>query len=501
VLLAGANVWGMLHVSRGSTGHAVSTLLIRAHRIGGYAFVFLFCAMGFFMALRLKGVSEELPPRIILHVVLALLLAPILLVKVLIARYYRQYSAALLPLGVTIFALSFTLVSMNLVPYVLGRAGRERVPASLSGGFLLTLCIGLGFVLLRRPRQKTPAVSTEARPIRIRLQLARIDVQTHDARTLRFLLVDQTPLSARPGQFLTFQWRIDGKLVPRSYSICSSPAQTAYVEITPKRVPNGRVSSFLNERAAVGLEVEASGPFGRFCLDEARHRRVVLIAGGSGITPMMSMLRYIDDRCLGTPVLLLYCVRTRNDVMFQDELRHLSRRLPNLRVVVVLSRPDATWNGPRGRLSRDVISAHVEDLRASTVFLCGPPPFMESVEDILGSLGVEPASVKRESFGATATSGATTTAAEPQLQGRVEFSRSGKVCGVARGETLLEVAEMHGVRIAFGCRQGRCGTCRTKLIDGDVAMDVEEGLESSDKAEGYILMCVARPRGDVKIDA
>jgi ferredoxin len=187
--------------------------------------------------------------------------------------------------------------------------------------------------------------------------------------------------------------------------------------------------------------------------------------------------------------------------MFQDELRHLSRRLPNLRVVVVLSRPDATWNGPRGRLSRDVISAHVEDLRASTVFLCGPPPFMESVEDILGSLGVEPASVKRESFGATATSGATTTAAEPQLQGRVEFSRSGKVCGVARGETLLEVAEMHGVRIAFGCRQGRCGTCRTKLIDGDVAMDVEEGLESSDKAEGYILMCVARPRGDVKIDA
>ena len=497
VLLAGANVWGMLHASRASKGHAIGRA-IWAHRIGGYAFVLIFGAMCFFMALRLKGVSEELPPRIILHVLLALLLAPVLLVKVLIARYYRHYSAALLPLGVTIFVLSFALVSMNLAPYVLGRAGGDGAPASLSGGFLVTVSIGVGFLLLRRPRQRRQALSTEAK--RIRLRLARIDVQSHDAKTLRFL-VDGAPLSARPGQFLTFQWPIDGLLLPRSYSICSSPAQTAYVEITPKRVPNGRVSSFLNERAALGLAVEASGPFGQFCFEEERHRRVVLIAGGSGITPMMSMLRYIDDRCLATPVLLFYCVRTRNDILFQDELRDLSRRLPNLRMVVVLSRPDATWDGPRGRLTRDVIASHIEEVRASTFFLCGPSAFMESVEEILESLGVEPEFVKRESFGATGTSGSAMAAAAAPLQGRVEFSRSGKVCDVARGQTLLEVAEMHGVRIAFGCREGRCGTCRTKLLVGDVAMDVEEGLESSDKAEGYILMCVARPHGDVKVDA
>jgi len=291
-------------------------------------------------------------------------------------------------------------------------------------------------------------------------------------------------------------------LVPRSYSICSSPAQTAYVEITPKRLPNGYVSSFLNERASVGLVVEASGPFGQFCFDEGRHRRVVLIAGGSGITPMMSMLRYIDDRCFGTSVVLLYCVRTRNDIIFEDELQDLRRRLQNFRMVLVLSQPDVAWNGPRGRLSRDLIAARVEDLRASTFFLCGPPPFMKSVEDILQSLDVEPESVKQESFGATATSGGMIAAgAAPPLQGRVEFSRSGKVCGVAPGQTLLEVAELHGVEIPFGCRQGRCGTCLTKLLDGDVAMDIEERLAPSDKAEGYILMCVARPRGHVKVDA
>jgi ferredoxin-NADP reductase len=339
--------------------------------------------------------------------------------------------------------------------------------------------------------------STAATPPRFRLRLARIDAQTHDAKTLRFLVLDGQRLSARPGQFLTFQWPIDGALVPRSYSICSSPAQTAYVEITPKRLANGRVSTFLNERAAVGLEVEARGPFGQFCFDETRHRRVVLIAGGSGITPMMSMLRDIDDRCLDTPVVLLYCVQTRNDVIFEGELRTLARRLPNFRMVVTVSRADATWDGPTGRLGRELIAASVEDLPASTVFLCGPPPFMDGVDAILRSLGVAPESVMRERFGAAP---ATTAAGVSSSDVRVEFRRSGKVIDAAPRQTLLDVAEMHGVDVPVGCRQGRCGTCRTRLLDGDVAMDVEEGLEPEDKRRGYVLMCVARARGPVTVD-
>jgi len=170
-------------------------------------------------------------------------------------------------------------------------------------------------------------------------------------------------------------------------------------------------------------------------------------------------------------------------------------------MVLVLSRPDAGWNGPRGRVSRDLIAAHVDDLRASTFFLCGPPAFMESVQGMLTSLAVRSECINRESFGYTRTiDGAALEAARP-LRGTVEFARSGKVCGVPPGKTLLEVAEMCGVGIPFGCRQGRCGTCVTKLLEGDVQMDTEDGLEASDKAEGYILMCVGRPRGDVKVDA
>jgi len=521
VLLAGANVWVMLHASSRSKDHAAHARLMWAHRLGGYAFILLFCVFLYFMALRIKGVPDELPPRLTLHIILALLLVPILLVKVLIARYYRRYSSALLFLGVTIFALSFALVAMNLVPYLLGRTASAGAPASLSLGFFLTVCSGLGFLLLHRPRQPTPVGSRvtpndstggltadASRPeIRrrqsssLRLQLARIDVQTHDTKTLRFLVTETDRLSARPGQFLTFQWQIDGKVVPRSYSISSSPTQSAYVEITPKRMPNGHVSAFLNDRVAVGLEVEASGPFGKFYFDETRHQRIVLLAGGSGITPMMSMLRYIDDRCLRTSVTLIYCVRTRRDVIFGLELTRLRRRLQEFRLVLVLSQPDAGWNGPRGRVSRDLIATHVHDLRASTFFLCGPLPFMDSMQGVLTSLVVRPECINRESFGYMRNIGGTALEAAPQLQGTVEFVRAGKVCDVPPGKTLLEVAEMHGVGIPSGCRQGRCGACVTKLLEGDVQMDTEDGLEASDKAEGYILMCVGRPRGDVKVDA
>ena len=216
---------------------------------------------------------------------------------------------------------------------------------------------------------------------------------------------------------------------------------------------------------------------------------------------MMSMLRYIDDRCLRTSVTLIYCVRTRHDVIFAQELTRLRRRLPKFRMVLILSQPDPAWNGPRGRVSCDLIATHVEDLCSATIFLCGPPPFMESVQGMLGSLAVRSECIKRESFGYARPVGSALVDAASPLQGAIEFVRSGKVCVVPPGKTLLEVAEMHGVGIPSGCRQGQCGTCITTLVEGDVHMDCEDGLEATDKAEGYILMCVARPRGNVKVDA
>src|SRR5205807_5794603 len=138
---------------------------------------------------------------------------------------------------------------------------------------------------------------------------------THDGIRLRYHITQAGTLRARPVQFLTFDWLLDGQKLARCYSISSSPTQTGFVEITVKKQPEGCVSAFLNERAPNGLTVEASGPSGRFCFDERQHKSIVLFAGGSGITPIISMLRYIDDLCLDTQATLFYSVRAQRDII------------------------------------------------------------------------------------------------------------------------------------------------------------------------------------------
>src|SRR5207237_10459798 len=133
------------------------------------------------------------------------------------------------------------------------------------------------------------------------------------------------------------------------------------IEITPKRVSGGCVSVFLNDRAAVGMTVEANGAFGHFYFDDTKHDNVVPLVAGSGITPIMAMLRYMDDLCLETTVTLLYYVRTTNDIIFHDELHELRGRLKNFRSHLLLSQPDTEWSGPRGHINREFIEDAIED--------------------------------------------------------------------------------------------------------------------------------------------
>ena len=318
---------------------------------------------------------------------------------------------------------------------------------------------------------------------------------------MRFIVPDDRKLNARPGQFLTFSFLFDGKKVIRSYSICSSPARSGYVEITPKRVSQGCVSVFLNDRASVGMTVEANGPFGHFCFDESKHHNVVLLAAGSGITPMMAMLRYMDDLCLETTATLLYCVRTSSDIIFESELEQLRSRLKNFQYHVLLSQPHAEWSGPRGHVSREFIEDTVKDLASPDFFLCGPPPFMDASRAILTGLGVKPERIMQESFGSSVPKSAQPDSAAAETGVVVEFVRSGKTCAVRSGQTLLEAAEEHGVGIPSSCRQGQCGTCKTKLLEGDVRMDAEEGLDPDSRAQGFVLTCVGHADGVVKLDA
>ncbi len=349
----------------------------------------------------------------------------------------------------------------------------------------------VGLLLAARLLGRRKAPDTKARS----LQLSSIIRQTGDTVTLRFPLSAGMPLGAKPGQFLTFDWVVNGKKLPRSYSISSSPQQNEYVEVTVKE--QGLVSTFLNREARPGLNVAAHGPFGQFCFDETRHKRIVLVAGGSGITPIMSMLRYIEEVAPETQVNLFYAVRGESDVIFGEDLASLQERLPSFRYVLIASRPGPDWNGLRGHLSRSTFEDLLEDIDGRTFFLCGPSAFMLSMKEIVSALGVPNTQIHEERF----TTGTSLSTGDPNVRCSVEFVQSGGIFECSSSDSLLLVAESHGIEIPSSCRVGQCGTCATRVLEGEVEMEVEDGLEPGRKAQGYRLLCVGRARGLVRLEA
>jgi ferredoxin-NADP reductase len=518
VTLSATNVGVMLEASQPSRSAATRSRLIAFHRVGGYLFVILLCIMAYRMSQRLVGVgiTGHLPTHLVLHIALVLVLVPLLFLKLLIARRYKHSHSSLKALGIAIFVISFALVSIPALSELLRSANPGSLAPRLATGMVVAMCLVQCALVFRKRSQARGSVESSGVPeiaTRLtalinhenansprRLLLSHIEQQTHDTKTLRFQILRGRRFCAKPGQFLTFQWMIDGQRVRRSYTISSSPIRENYVEITPKRMENGFVSVFLNERAKPGLAVEASGPYGRFYFDETLHKRIVLIAAGSGITPMISMLCYIDDLELATPVTLLYCVRTGADIIFENELSRLSRSLPNFKCELCLSRPDPTWKGRSGRLSEEFVSQSVTDLDSPTFFLCGPNGFMDNARHVLLTLGVTQNRILQESFGESKPA----TESRPLEAGAVEtvvFLHSKKVCQVSSGSTLLDLAERNGVEIPFGCRQGQCGTCATRVLSGTVQMDVEAGLTAEQKDAGYVLPCVSRAEGTVVLSA
>jgi ferredoxin-NADP reductase len=215
---------------------------------------------------------------------------------------------------------------------------------------------------------------------------------------------------------------------------------------------------------------------------------------------MMAILRYIDDLYLDTQATLLYCVRTEKDIIFHHELGELQQRLKNFQFHVLLSQPDPEWTGAQGRINRDFVAKAVPELSGRVFFVCGPPAFMETVREILTELGVGPQQIRQEIFGRPALQPAAIARHGAEGAFTIEFVRSGKVSVVQQSQTLLQAAMENGIDIPSACRQGQCGTCRARLLDGQVQMSAEQGLDQDSKARGFILTCVAHAQGNVKLD-
>ena len=350
------------------------------------------------------------------------------------------------------------------------------------------------------------------------LRVARITQETPDVRTFRFVPPDggRLPFEHQAGQYLVLSPLIDGKKVNRTYTISSPPTRMDYCEITVKREENGYVSRHLHEMLREGDTIQVSAPAGRFTFDAMQANSIVLIAGGVGITPLMSIVRDLTDRNWNGNIFFIYSAKTPVDIIFRRELDDLQARFSNVRVHVTLSRADgADWTGHKGRVNGPFLGMCVPNIAERPVYICGPQTMMIPTIQLLRDLGVSSEKIKSEEFIAAKRAESSPDSLKAGHQAPVPdllpddddgesiltLARSGKSLALTPDKVLLEIAEDAGVNIDYECRSGICGRCKTRLLSGQVTMDTQDALTDDDKAKNIILMCQARATGRVTVDA
>lgn len=340
------------------------------------------------------------------------------------------------------------------------------------------------------------------------LRVGSIITETPNVKTFRLVPVSddrELPFTFTPGQFLNVAFSIGGARMNRSYSISSSPTQREYVDLTIKREPRGAVSRHTDDLLRVGNQFEVSGPVGRFTFNGTEADSVVLISGGVGITPMMSIARYLTERSWPNDIFFVYACRAPADFIFGKDLAALQIANPKLHLIVTMEHPEGTdWQGLQGRLTQEMLRQTVPDIVSRRIHICGPPVMMEAVRALLSELKVPPEQVKTEDFGTAApipAAGTTAKSTTPATGPLVTFSKNNKSSKIRLNQTVLELSEELDIGIEFACRVGTCGICKVKMTSGEVEMAVEDGLDDDDKAAGIILACQAKPTSPVTVEA
>lgn len=345
------------------------------------------------------------------------------------------------------------------------------------------------------------------------LKVREVVKETADTVTLYFEQPEPY-LDYKPGQFLTVILDINGQEERRSYSLCTSPYVDPYPGITVKRVKEGLISNYLNDQIRPGKTIEIMKPMGHFTLDfhSQNKRHYVMVTGGSGITPIMGITKSVLVNEPNSEVTLLYCSRSEEQIIFNDELAALEDKYPGkLRVIHNLTQPSESWTGLKGRIDTDRIKGFLiknvyPEAEKVKYFSCGPEGLMDTTLATLKNLGVDKENILKESF-YTATSGKVEDAGmeiedTPTLTREVKIVLEGQDFGfeVLPDQTILEAGLEKDIDMPYSCQSGLCTACRGKLVSGEVKMEEDAGLSENEIQEGYVLCCVSHPMsGNVKI--
>ncbi len=338
-------------------------------------------------------------------------------------------------------------------------------------------------------------------PERLALRVQEIKEETRDTKSFRLAAVKGELPPFRAGQYVNLLVRIDGVVTSRPYSIASPPGKP-YYDLIVRRVEGGFVSPFLLDRVRTGDVLESSGPCGGFYHEPLMDSsNLVLLAGGSGITPFASMIREAQERGSALRIHLLYGSRDPANIILEKELREIASNGSNVKADFVISEPPKGWTGLTGLLDARTISSLVGSVEGKTFFVCGPAPMHALCEEALRKLGVPQRRIRKETYGPPAD--ITQEPGWPGVSGDVSVEvveeRSGRRLKARVGEPLMNSLERAGIVVPALCRSGECTACRTRLIRGNVFMPARVRRRWVDERFGYIHPCMSYPLEDLRI--
>lgn len=338
---------------------------------------------------------------------------------------------------------------------------------------------------------------------------------TNVRRTIRDAVVvtlrpeDQDAFAFTQGQYLTFRQLIEGEEIRRSYSICTG-LDDGVLQVGIKRVDGGAFSNWANDQLKSGDMVQAMPPMGSFNapLDPGRARSYLGFAGGSGITPVLSILRTVLAREPLSDFTLVYANRSVSSIMFREELEDLKNRyMSRLTVVHVLETDAQDIDLFTGRIDReklDGLFAHwVDPDKVDLAFICGPEPMMLTIAEGLRAHGLDDSQIKFELFASAQPGRLKRNATSQSVDGQgdtvettVTIDGASRSFSMSRDQSLLEAALENAVDAPFACKAGVCSTCRCKVLEGEVEMAANHALEDYEVARGYALSCQSFPVSD-----
>ncbi|SCB35460.1 FAD-binding oxidoreductase [Rhizobium multihospitium] len=333
-----------------------------------------------------------------------------------------------------------------------------------------------------------------------------IDVhqETHDVKSFTFASPEGKRFSFDAGQYFLFDFPMGPDSEARCYSISSSPHRGNAFTVTVKRVPGGKVSNWLHDNMAAGMTVKGQGPLGHFIRPKGEKTKLLLLSGGSGITPVMSITRDLADRYEPSDIVFLHAARTPSDLIFRHNLSGLATRMKGLRLQFLPETVagESAWPGLTGRISLEYLKLAVPDIAERVVMCCGPAPFMAAARSITAALGVPASNYIEESFDAAVIDepGLDVEQQPAQKLYQVEFSKQKRTLQVSSDQTVLAAAKKGSIRLPSSCSNGMCGTCKSKLVSGSVEMNHNGGIRQREIDAGMFLPCCSKPLSDLVVD-